>query len=542
MFFLSILGACFSGMRGYLFTAAGERIVASIRERLFASVLEQEVAFYDDEAIGSLLSRLSEDTALIRDACTVHLSSGLRNVLAGVFSLIGMLYYSWELSLLALFMMPVMVVVAGMHSRKVRELSYNMQYANAQAMALAGESWGAIRTVKAFNQEKRESVRYSAAVQKSLKYGLVYASAYGMFISVLTLTSVLGLLSVMWYGSYLVLHNSMSIGMLAGFAMYAFSVVSSFTNMGSVLASFSAAVGSSQRVWELMDRVPTMPHTEMAIPKGQPEGARVDFENVWFSYPGRPSHWVLQNLTTEIIPGTKTALVGPSGGGKSTMVNLIERFYDPNKGVVKFDGIDVKRIDQEWLHRNIGFVSQDPILFADTIAYNIMYAMSESDRDEKKMVDAAKLANAHEFIMKLPHGYETLVGERGATLSGGQRQRIAIARALLMQPRLLLLDEATSALDSETEYLVEEALKKLIQGRTVLVIAHRLSTVVNSHKVILINEGQVQEHGTHTELLRKNGFYAALVQRQLRPIEDECTLNEHAPFVPTERATFKAPQ
>lgn len=500
--------------------------MASIRERFFASILKQEVAFHDEETIGSLLSRLSEDTTLIKDACTVHMSSALRNILAGLFSLIGMLYYSWELSLLALVMMPAMVVVAGMHSRKVRQLSYEMQYANSQAMALAGESWGAVKTVKAFSQEQHESMRYSAAVQRSLFYGLAYASAYGMFVCVLTLTSVLGLLSVMWYGSYLVLHGSMSIGMLAGFAMYAFSVVSSFTNMGSVLASFSAAVGSSQRVWELMDRVPGMPQLESMVPRGQPEGARVNFENVWFSYPGRPSHWVLQDLTAEILPGTKAALVGPSGGGKSTIVNLIERFYDPNKGLVKIDGMDVRKIDQAWLHRNIGFVSQDPILFADTIAYNIMYAVAESDRDEKKMVEAAKLANAHDFIMRLPYGYETHVGERGATLSGGQRQRIAIARALLMQPRLLLLDEATSALDAETEYLVEEALNKLIQGRTVLVIAHRLSTVVNSHKVILINEGQVQEHGTHTELLRKDGFYAALVQRQLRPIGDECMMDE----------------
>lgn len=502
-------GALFGAIRAWLFTVSGERIVASLRTSLYRSIISQEVAFFDERRTGELTNRLASDTTVLQNTVTVNVSMLLRFTIMAI-GAIGFLFYtSWKLTLLTLTVVPVVAISAGFFGRKMRAISRNFQDALAESTVVAEETIAGVRTVRAFAREEQEIARYSEAVEASFAIAKRRASIIAMLRGFIGFGGYGAIAVVLWFGGNMLVEGTISIGELTSFLLYTLTVAFSLGALSGLYEDFMKALGASERVFELLDREATVSGGGKRLEQLRGEVVLSDLD---FAYPTRPDMPVLQQLNLTLSPGEVVALVGHSGSGKSTVAALLSRFYDPQGGSIHLDGIDYSTLDIDWLREQVGVVSQEPILFATSILDNIRYGRPSASLDE--VISAAKAANAHDFIGTFPEGYETLVGERGVKLSGGQKQRVAIARALLKDPRVLILDEATSALDAESEHLVQEALDRLMEGRTTLIIAHRLSTVKEAGRVCVLDQGKLAQQGTHDELVAQDGIYRRLVQHQ----------------------------
>lgn len=499
----------FSAVRAYLFVVAGERVVARLRQQLFAAVIRQEIAFFDEQRIGELTNRLAADTTVIQNAVSANISMLLRNGMMVIAGIAILFVTSWRLTLVMLSIVPVVVLAAVYYGRMLRALSREVQEALARSTEVAEETLSGIRTVRAFAREELESGRYGKAVAASLELARRRAKASAIFQGAVGFAGFGAVAAVLWYGGTLVLDGQMQVGDLTAFILYTLTVAISFGAVSDLWGDFMRAAGASERVFELLDRTPRLPAGPQRL--ARVEGA-LALRSVEFAYPARADVTVLRGIELTLKPGEVVAVVGHSGAGKSTIASLLSRFYDPQGGKLELDGVDLREFDTDWLREQVGVVAQEPILFATSIAENIRYGRLTATQEELEA--AARAANAHDFIRAFPEGYETLVGERGVRLSGGQKQRVAIARAILKDPRILVLDEATSALDSESEALVQEALDRLMEGRTTLIIAHRLSTVMGADRVVVLDGGRVAEEGRHTDLIARDGIYRRLVEKQ----------------------------
>lgn len=507
-----LIQAIASALRYALFTIAGERVVAHLRERLFASLVEQEIAFFDERRTGELLNRLASDTTILQNAVSINISMALRFLASVVGGIAFLVYTSPKLTLLMLAVVPPVALGAVAYGRRVRKLSRDVQDALARSSEVAEEVLSGIRTVRAFASEHVEAKRYGDAIQQSFQIARRRIVVGSTFMGIATFAAFGAAALVLWYGGRMVSRGGLTVGALTSFLVYTMIVGFSLGGLSDLWADFMKASGAADRVFELLDRPPAM----------APSGGKIlsnvqgllEFSDVWFSYPTRKELHVLKGLDLRIEPGKVVALVGPSGAGKSTIASLLLRLYDPERGDIRLDGHDLKELDPNYLRRQIGIVAQEPLLFSFRIADNIRYGRETAT--DAELEEAAKAANAHDFIQKFPEGYNTLVGERGVQLSGGQKQRVAIARAVLKNPRVLVLDEATSALDAESEHLVKEALERLMRGRTTLIIAHRLSTVKDADRVLVIDGGRIVQSGTHAELVAEDGMYRRLVERQFQ--------------------------
>ena len=507
---LAAVQAISFALRFTLFTVAGERVVTRLRADLFARLMEQEIAFFDQRKTGELTNRLASDTTVLQNTVSVNVSMGLRFV-ATIAGGLGLLFYtSRSLTLLMLAVVPAIALGAVAYGRRLRKLSRDVQDALAVSSEVAEEALSGIRTVRAFTAEPSEVKRYAAAVGRSFDLARSRAHMGSMFMGVVSFAGYAAIAGVLWRGGVLVSAGELTVGRLMQFLIYTVLVAFSLGGLSDVWADFMKASGAADRIFELLDRTPAISPTagaELAEIEG-----RVDFEGVTFAYPSRKDAPVLRGVDLAVRPGEVVALVGPSGAGKSTIAALLTRLYDPDGGRVLVDGRDLRELAPDGLRRKVGVVAQEPLLFSCSIADNIRYGRAGATVAEIEA--AARAANAHDFIQRFPEGYETLVGERGVQLSGGQKQRVAIARAVLKDPRILVLDEATSALDAESEHLVKEALDRLMKGRTTLIIAHRLSTVKDADRVCVIDGGRVVESGAHAALMGQDGLYRRLVERQ----------------------------
>jgi len=507
---IALVSAAAMGIRFYLFMLAGERVITRLRKDLYGAIIEQEVAFFDKERTGDLMSRLASDTATIQGSVSANISFGLRNLIQLIGGVALLIYTSPRLTLLILAVVPAIAIGAVAYGRRIRRLSRKVQDAIAEGQAIAEESIAGVRTVRAFAAEEAEVGRYGGAIDRALALARKRILFSSLFMAATTFAGYASAALVFWYGGKLVARGEMSAGDLTSFLVYTLLVGFALGALADLWADFLRSLGAAERVFEILDRRPGMANRG-GRSLDKLDGA-VALEEVGFRYPGRPDVEVLRDLSLAAAPGEVVALVGPSGAGKSTIAALLLRFYDPDRGTVRVDGVDLRELDPLWLRRQIGLVAQEPLLFSTSIAENIRYGRPEASDEEVEA--AARAANAESFIAHFPDRYRTLVGERGIQLSGGQKQRIAIARALLVDPRILVLDEATSALDAESEHLVREALERLMEGRTTLVIAHRLSTVRGADRVVVLDRGAIVESGRHDELVAQGGLYRRLVERQ----------------------------
>jgi len=512
---LFVLRALFAFGGSYLLGWTGERVVADLRMAVYRHLHRQTLRFFTNERTGDLTSRLTNDVNSVRSAVKDAISDLLTQTLSLVGSVVLMVVLNWRLSLIIFLIVPAVTGIAVYFGRKIRALARSIQDRLADTTAVAEEAITAIRVVKAFARSDYEVDRYNDAVEDlfgTARYRVLVSSLFSASVGLLFFAA---LVAIFWYGGLEVLAGRLTEGDLVAFVFYAFNIARSVGGMSRLYSTFNSAAGATERLFGLLNTEPDLQDAPDAIALPQIEG-HVRFENVTFAY--EPGHPVLRSIELDVAAGESVAIVGPSGAGKSTLVSLLPRFYDPQDGRITIDGHDLRTVTRQSLREQIAAVSQDVTLFNATIRENIRYG--RLDASEAAIRRAARAANAHDFIAQLPEGYEAEVGERGVKLSGGQRQRIAIARAVLRDARLLLLDEATSSLDSASEALVQEALERLMAGRTTFVIAHRLSTVQGVDRIIVLDEGRIVQVGTHDELVHRKGLYRTLASYQFRVPEE----------------------
>jgi ATP-binding cassette subfamily B protein len=504
--------ACASALRFYLVTTLGERVVADLREAVFSHLTGLSQSFFDTARIGEVTSRLTADTTQIKSAVGSSVSVALRNLVLFFGSAAMMVWTSPRLSGFVLGAIPVIILPLFASGRAVRRRSRLAQDTLADASAYASELLGAVRTLQAFTNERFATSHFGAAVERAFAAARDATKARGLLTAIAIFLVFSSVVVILWVGAQDVLAGRMSPGRLSQFVLYAVFAASGLGQLSETWGEISQASGAAERLAEILAVATDIaaPAQPQALPV--PARGEVAFDAVRFAYPTRPQTTVLNGVSFRVAPGEKVAIVGPSGAGKSTIFHLILRFYDPASGTIAFDGVPVMQADPAQLRRRIALVPQDAAVFGLSAADNIRFGAPEAtDADVKR---AAELAHADEFIRLLPQGYGSPIGERGVTLSGGQRQRIAIARAILRDAPLLLLDEATSSLDAESERLVQTALEHLMQGRTTLVIAHRLATVLSCDRILVMDKGAVVEEGTHESLVAQGGLYARLAKLQ----------------------------
>ena len=511
LFVVAVLAVSSAG-RYYCVTWIGERVVADLRDLVFSHLLKLSPSFYDTAQSGEVLARLTADTTQVKNVFGSTVSVALRNLVMLVGAIAMLIATSLKLSGMVLLVIPLIVLPMVFFGRKVRKLSRHAQDTLAASAALAQESLYSVQAVQAFGQEARIGKTFNAATHEAFAAAAARAKGRAFLTAAIIFLSFGAIIGILWYGAQEVLSGTMTPGTLGQFLLYAAFAAGAMGSLSEVWGELQLAAGAAERLSELLDTEPGIaePATPVALPS--PAKGAVAFEKVKFAYPSRPDDQVLKGLSFSVKPGETVAIVGPSGAGKSTLFALILRFYDPQSGTVQLDGVNVADAALGNLRGSISLVPQDTVIFSASVFENIRFSRPSASDDE--VMQAAKLARVDEFAVRLSKGFETQVGERGVTLSGGQRQRVAIARAVLRDAPLLLLDEATSALDAESEQYVQAAFEDLMQHRTTLVIAHRLATVRNADRIVVLDDGCVVAEGSHAQLMKKGGLYARLAKLQ----------------------------
>ncbi len=516
-YFLAALGiatalALGTGARYYLVTRLGERVVADIRRALFDKVVGLSPAFYEKIMTGEVLSRLTTDTTLILSVIGSSVSVALRNVLLLFGGLALMLYTSAKLTGLVLLIVPLVIVPIILLGRRLRGLSRENQDWIAKSSGNASEALQAAQTVQAFTHEAQSRAEFARVTEESYLSAKRRIGVRALLTMIVIFLVFAGIVGVLWIGARDVRAGEMSVGALIQFVIYAVLVSGAVAALSEIWGELLRAAGATERLVELLNATDAVadPATPQLLPR--PATGAIAFDEVTFHYPTRPDRSALEAIELTVRPGETVALVGPSGAGKTTVIQLLLRFYDPAAGAIRIDGVDLRKMDRADFRRAIALVPQDPVIFAATARENIRFGRPEATDAEVEA--AARAAAAHEFIAALPKGYDAYVGERGVMLSGGQKQRIAIARAILRDAPILLLDEATSALDAESERLVQQAVDELSKDRTTLIVAHRLATVKKADRIVVFDEGRIVATGTHDALVAENGLYARLARLQ----------------------------
>ncbi|MEJ1158109.1 ABC transporter transmembrane domain-containing protein [Prosthecomicrobium sp. N25] len=501
-----------SSARYYLVTWIGERVVADLRGDVYAHVMRLSADFFDRSLSGEIVSRLTADTTQVKSAVGSSASVALRNLVLFLGATAMMVVTSPRLSGLVLLAIPFIVLPLVAFGRQVRRKSRLAQDTLADASAYASESIGAIRQVQAFTNEDQAVGRYRSGVERAFEAARSSTAARSLLTAIAIFMVFGSVVTVLWIGATDVLEGRLTPGALSQFVLYSVFAAGALGELSQVWGEISQASGAAERLTELLAIEPSVKAPANPVPLPQIRRGAVAFEDVAFAYPGAPDRPVLSGFSVAVAPGEKVALVGPSGAGKSTVFHLLLRFYDPTAGRVLLDGVDVREADPLEVRRHVAIVPQDTVILAGTVMENIRFG--RPDATDEEVVAAARAALVDDFVAGLPDRYGTLVGERGVTLSGGQRQRIAIARAILKDAPVLLLDEATSALDAESETLVQTALEHLMEGRTTIVIAHRLATVLECDRILVLDQGRLVEEGTHDVLVRRGGLYGRLARLQ----------------------------
>ncbi|MDF1818448.1 MAG: ABC transporter transmembrane domain-containing protein [Immundisolibacteraceae bacterium] len=501
-----------TAVRYYSVTWIGERIAADLRKSVFDHLITLEPGFFEEQHTGELLSRLTADTTVLQSVIGTSVSIALRNLLILIGGTVLLAITSPKLTGLVSLCVPLVIVPIVVFGRRVRRLARATQDRVGDVGAYADEAFHGIRTLQAFGHEEHDRQLFGTQVDRSFLAALSRIRTRAQLTAVIIFLVFTAIGIILWVGGHDMLAGRITAGELSAFVFYSVMVAAAVGALAEVIGELQQAAGATERLLELLGTTPKIENPATPITLPEPPRGEVVFDDVCFAYPTRPDQPALDHFSLQVEPGQTIALVGPSGAGKSTVFNLLLRFNDPQQGSVSIDGVDLREADIGQFRSRIALVSQEPTLFAESIFENIRYG--RPDADDQAVYAAARAAHAEEFIQRLPDGYATQLGERGARLSGGQKQRIAIARALLRDPALLLLDEATSALDAESEQAVQEALKILMQGRTTLVIAHRLATIVSAQRIIVMEQGRIVSQGTHGELTKMGGLYSRLAELQ----------------------------